>query len=193
MRYFMERVGWFGFVLLAGFMMWQLRGCMGSRLPATTETYFVNDTVSVEYPRYIEKPTFIDKIKWKTKRPYVIMPAEPIEDIDNFWLAYSVSKNGDMFKVVCTKNDSVMVQSFKGVGDRFTWWAGKTYMESYIIEHRFSNPFHWTGVLVGGQCSYSDRAILKPYIETGVSVGRVSVLTGTTNQEVYLKGQVRLW
>jgi len=196
MKYIIERIGWFLLIAIIGFACWNFGKWIGAshnRLPDLDKPIFVNTPYPLEYPRYIENPTFIDRIKWKTKRPYIIMPSDSIKDIGDYWLALSLTKKKDKVQVVCVKNDSFFVQKFQYVGQDFTWWAGKTYMESYIVEHRFGNPFHWTGLLVGCTCSYSEQLVINPYIETGLTAWRISTLIGATNQAVYVKGTIRLW
>lgn len=196
MKHWIERIGWLiGFAVIA-FVFWNLGKWIAASqfpFPELNKPVFVNELYPLRYPKFIDKPSFIDRIKWKTKRPYIVMPADPIENIADYWLALSLTKKGDQVQIVCVKNDSFFVQRFKGIGEDFTWWAGQTYMRSYIVEHRWRNPVRWCGVVVGARSDYSGTIEVTPYIETGASLWRIYGVIGADKEKVYGKVELRLW
>ena len=109
--------------------------------------------------------------------------------MDSVWSALKLKKRGDVCSLWIKKEKEVLIYEHTGIPDDFTFVGLE---EGHAILHgRFSNPFSWTGVVIGSRIYY-DRTVI-PYIQTGIRIKRVTIEAGIDKNSVYGDLNFRLW
>jgi hypothetical protein len=183
MKRILERLVWIIAILFVSFLTWQIRGCRN-----THQTHpNLPDTIIVSNPDYLLNPSLVWRIGHKRLPPIWERAGYYQPWMADIWHILSVEFEDGGIRVTSLHEQDVRVQFFHD-GSVYGTTDGVV-----VVQDRFSNPFHWTGILVGCQCSYSEQLAINPYIETGLTAWRVTGIIGATNEAVYGKIGVRLW
>lgn len=161
------------------------------------ETTYNTDTLYLEKLE-LENPSLWWRLGHKRINPAWERPVKYEE-----WMGTSqnavriIVDSGNDIRIISLRDKNVKEQSFP-YGESFTWQDG------VLFSNRFSNPFHWTGILISGQYSFIPEQVFSPSVETGIIVKRITLLGGmkitpqVTPQvkyqiQYYVKGTIRLW
>lgn len=186
MKRITERIGFIAIILFSIFATFKITGWFVRRQVQPAETVYKSDTLYIT--KWKEKLNIIEKIKWRTVPPETIQVVKYEPWMDSIWCAMRIEKQGDRLSVVQKKDTQIEKHTFRGIKGDFILFGIPRGM--IVKQTRFGNPFHWTGVLLGGQYDMDNIA---PYFETGLSISRLTILLGATNQKVYIKGQYRIF
>jgi len=145
---------------------------------STTETVYNTDTLTII--QYEPVTRIIEKIRWKEAKPCTVQVVKYEEWMDSIWTALSLLKENDRVEVHIKKDKQVLSQVFNNVNDNFLWYGTGT--SSMIRSHRFSNPFHWTGVTIGVRYGLAQEVL--PYISTGIEIKRIELKTELNKEDL---------
>lgn len=106
------------------------------------------------------------------------------------WTFPSVVYRNDVLKFQVVREDTTYPVMAENIPPNFELHGTPT---GYVLFHpRWRNTTNWKGIIVGGEYSITDKTII-PYLETGISVWRLEVITGADKDRIYVKTGVRLW